>query len=48
MNKIKLVCAVLLIISMLGLSIISFTEGDWKPFALGILYAIANVIIFIV
>ena len=48
MNKIKLLFAVLLIASMLGLSIINLTSGDWKTFILGILYSIANVIIFIV
>jgi len=48
MNKIRLFCAVLLIASMLGLSIINLMAGDWKTFVLGILYAIANVIIFIV
>ena len=48
MGKIKLFCAVLLIASMLGLSLINLMSGDWKTFVLGILYAIANVIIFIV
>lgn len=48
MSKIKLFCAVLLIASMLGLSVINLTSGDWKSFCLGILYSIANVIIFII
>ena len=48
MNKIRLLCAVLLITSMLGLSVINLMDGDWKTFVLGILYAVANVIIFIV
>lgn len=48
MSKIKLVFAVLLIASMLGLSVINLTSGDWKSFCLGILYSIANVIIFII
>lgn len=48
MNRIKLLCAVLLITSMLGLSVINLMDGDWKTFVLGILYAVANVVIFIV
>jgi len=48
MSKIKILFAVLLIVSMLGLSVINLTSGDWKSFCLGILYSIANVIIFIV
>ena len=48
MGKIKLFLATLLIVSMLGLSIINLTSGDWKSFCLGILYSIANVIIFII
>ena len=48
MSKIKILLAVLLIASMLGLSVINLMSGDWKTFALGVLYAIANVIIFIV
>jgi len=47
-SKIKVFCAILLIVSMLGLSVINLTDGDWKSFCLGILYSIANVIIFIV
>jgi len=48
MNRIKLLFAALLIVSMLGLSVINLTSGDWKSFCLGILYSIANVIIFII
>ena len=48
MNKIKLFLAVTLMISMLGLSVINLTNGDWKSFCLGILYSIANVVIFII
>ena len=48
MSKIKILFAVLLIISMLGLSLINLTSGDWKSFCLGILYSVANVIIFII
>ena len=48
MSKIKILFAVLLIASMLGLSVINLASGDWKTFVLGILYSIANVIIFIV
>lgn len=48
MSKIKLIFAILLIGSMLGLSVINLMSGDWKTFCLGFLYAVANVIIFIV
>lgn len=48
MSKIKILLAVLLIASMLGLSVINLASGDWKSFCLGILYSVANVIIFIV
>ena len=48
MGKVKLFLAALLIVSMLGLSVINLTNGDWKSFCLGILYSIANVIIFII
>ena len=48
MGKVKLFLAALLIISMLGLSVINLANGDWKSFCLGILYSIANVIIFII
>ncbi len=48
MSKIKLFLAVLLIVSMLGLSVVNLTSGDWKTFILGILYSVANVIIFII
>lgn len=48
MSKLKLLLATLLIVSMLGLSIINLTNGDWKSFCLGILYSIANIIIFII
>lgn len=47
-NKIRVVCAVLLILSMLGLSIFNLIDGDWKTFILGLLYSTANVIIFII
>ena len=47
MGKIKILFAVLLIVSMLSLSVINLTNGDWKSFCLGILYFVANVIIFI-
>jgi len=47
MSKIRLLLAILLMISMLGLSVINLTNGDWKSFCLGVLYSIANIIIFI-
>lgn len=48
MSKVKLIFAALLITGMLGLSVINLASGDWKSFCLGILYSIANVIIFII
>ena len=48
MGRIKLILAGMLIMSMIGLGVISKINGDWKALALGVLYAIANVIIFIV
>ena len=48
MNKLRLICAIFLILSMLGLSVINLTHGDWKSFVLGLLYTIANIIIFII
>lgn len=48
MSRIKLLLAVLLVTGMLGLSVINLANGDWKSFCLGILYSIANVIIFII
>ena len=47
MNRIKLICAIGLILSMIGLSIINLVNGDWKTFTLGVLYSIANLIIFV-
>lgn len=48
MGRIKLFLAVSLIVSMLGLSVINLMSGDWKTFTLGVLYSVANVVIFIV
>ena len=45
--KLKLIFASTLILSMLGLGVISIISGDWKAFVLGILYAVANIVIFI-
>jgi len=47
MNKIRLILRVGLIVTMLGLVILSIAEHQYKTFALGVLYAIANVIIFV-
>ena len=47
MNKLRLIFAGGLIVSMSGLAIISIVEHQYKTFALGVLYSIANVIIFI-
>ena len=46
-GKLKIVFGIGLIITMLGLGIISLIEHQYKPFALGILYSIANIIIFL-
>jgi len=48
MSKIRLLLAALLVVSMLGLSVINLANGDWKSFCLGILYSVANIIIFII
>ena len=37
----------MLIVSMLGLGICSLVEHQYKTFALGVLYSVANVIIFV-
>jgi len=47
-NRIKMIGAILLISSMLVLSFMKYQEGDWEDAAVGVLYSIANVIIFIV
>lgn len=47
MSKFKLACQIALIASMFGLGIISLIDHRWKEFGLGILYAMANTIIFI-
>jgi len=47
MSKLKMIFAAGLIVSMLGLGIFNLVEHQYKIFALGILYSIANVIIFI-
>ena len=47
MSKAKLPFVIGLIVSMLGLGIISAINHQWKEFGLGILYALANTIIFI-
>ena len=46
-NKIRLVCQIMLIVSMVGLGTLSLIDHRWKEFGLGFLYAIANTIIFI-
>jgi len=45
--KFKLGCQVLLIASLVGLSVANAIDWNVKPFALGVLYSIANVVIFI-
>lgn len=40
--------AVLLIASLLGIGICDLLKHDYKTFALGCLFAVANVLIFIV
>jgi len=40
--------AALLIVSLLGIGICDLFNRDYKTFALGMLFAIANVLIFIV
>ncbi len=43
----QLVFQIMLIVSMLGLGVINLMAHQWKVFGLGVLYAIANTIIFI-
>jgi len=45
--KFQLLFAIMLIVSMIGLSVVNVIDWNWKPFILGVLYAVANVIIFI-
>jgi len=45
--KFKFICQILLVLSMLGLVIANAIDWQFKPFALGVLYAIANIVIFI-
>lgn len=40
--------AILLCVSLLGLGICDLFEHNYKTFALGCLYAVANILIFIV
>jgi hypothetical protein len=47
LEKFRFICQLLLILSMLGLSAVNVVDWSFKPFILGILYSIANVIIFI-
>lgn len=47
MSKLKMILAIVLMVSMLGLGICNLVEHQYKVFALGVLYSIANVIIFI-
>ena len=48
MKQFRLVMAVMLLISMLSLATLNLMNGDWKSFVLGVLYSVANVVIFIV
>ena len=48
MKQFRLVMALILIVSMLSLSGLNLSQGDWKSFVLGVLYTLANIIIFIV
>ncbi len=45
--KLKMIFAILLIVAQVGLGLLYLREQEYKIFALGILYAISNVIIFI-
>lgn len=44
----RTIFAALLIVSLLGIGICDLLGKDYKTFALGVLFAIANVLIFIV
>lgn len=47
MKKLKLFFAIMLIVSQVGLGLLYLKEQEFRIFALGILYAISNLIIFI-
>ena len=47
LSKFRFICAALLIVSMIGLTIVNVIDWNFKPFILGVLYAVANVVIFI-
>lgn len=40
--------AVLLIVSLLGIGLCDLRSGDYKTFVLGLLFAAANILIFLV
>ncbi len=44
----RMLFAVVLIVSLLGISICDLTSGDYKTFVIGLLFAVANVFIFVV
>ncbi len=47
MYKLKIIFGILLIVSQVGLGVLYPIEQEFKLFVLGILYAISNVIIFL-
>lgn len=46
--KMRLIFAVLLVVSLLGIALCDLAARSWKTFVLGLLFAIANVLIFLV
>ncbi len=45
--KFKCLCAVLLILSLIGLTVCNIVDWDWKQFTLGLLFASINVVVFL-
>lgn len=47
-KQIRLIFAVLLVASLLGIALCDWLGKDYKTFALGLLFATANILIFLV
>lgn len=47
LEKFKFVCAALLILSLIGMTVYNTINWDWKQFTLGLLFASINVVVFL-
>lgn len=47
-KQIRLIFAVLLVVSLLGIALCDWLGRDYKTFVLGLLFAAANILIFLV